>query len=73
MKNEYYNKAVKIAESLDKEHPGMYLSVINLLEMCEEGRMEDYRDGYTHALYMANVISQEERDVIRMACMRSGE
>ena len=72
MRNEYYDKAVKIAERLGEAiNPGLKVTTLRVLDMCEDGRMEDYRDGFTHGLYMANVISQEEKDIIRMACMIS--
>lgn len=73
MKNKYYDKAVKIAERLGEAiNPGMKVTTLRVLDMCEDGRMEDYRDGFTHGLYMANVITQEEKDIIRMACMKTG-
>lgn len=60
----------EIADRLDKEHYTLGNSLLHMISKCENGRNSDYLYGYTHALYMADVITDEEKYIIRNHCKR---
>lgn len=60
----------EIADRLNKEHYRLGTSLLAIVDMCENGRNSDYLGGYTHALYMADVITDEEKYIIRNHCKR---
>lgn len=60
----------EIADRLNKKHYRLGTSLLAMVDMCENGRNSDYLDGYTHALYMADVITDEEKYIIRNHCKR---
>ena len=58
----------EIADRLNKEHYRLGTSLLAIVDICKNGRNSDYIDGYTHALYMADVITDEEKYIIREYC-----